>query len=58
MRRKMISNNNIEILDCYTIGGISKKFHLDDSTVYAHKASIDKLYYVKHIVMRSESTCQ
>ena len=40
----MISNNNIEILDCYTIGGISKKFHLDDSTVYAHKASIDKLY--------------
>jgi hypothetical protein len=22
--------------DCYTIGEISKKFHLDDSTVYAH----------------------
>ena len=27
---------SVEPKDCYTIGEISKKFHLDDSTVYQH----------------------
>lgn len=27
---------SLEPKDCYTIGEISKKFHLDDSTVYQH----------------------
>lgn len=60
--RKPVTMYRMEPEDCYTIGEISKKFHLDDSTVYAHirkysiptrqignyvyahKASIDKLY--------------
>ena len=60
--RKPVIMYRMEPEDCYTIGEISKKFHLDDSTVYAHirkysiptrqignyvyahKASIDKLY--------------
>ena len=27
---------SLEPEDCYTIGEISKKYHLDDSTVYLH----------------------
>lgn len=34
--RKPVTMYRMEPEDCYTIGEISKKFHLDDSTVYAH----------------------
>ena len=43
LRRKALAKSkpvaklySLEPKDCYTIGEIAKKFHLDDSTVYQH----------------------
>ena len=43
--------------DCYTIGEISKKFHLDDSTVYAHirKYSIPTRQIGNYVYAHKES---
>ena len=55
--RKPVTMYRMEPEDCYTIGEISKKFHLDDSTVYAHirKYSIPTRQIGNYVYAHKES---
>lgn len=40
---------SFEPKDCYTIGEIAKKFHINDSSVFKHMASHSKFFYLLNI---------